>query len=246
MVRAAWNYAGKMTNKICLVTGATRGIGRAIAKMMLQHGAQVAICGRQQNHVDKAVDELHAETGGKVAGKAADVRNHDEVAELFQFVDTHFGGLDVLVNNAGVGVFRSVSDLTVQDWRLTLETNLSGVFYCCREAFPRFQSRGGGYIVNISSLAGKNAFAGGSAYNASKFGLNGFSEAMMLDKRNDNVRVSYIMPGSVATEFGHSTDSGADWKIHPEDVAEIVRTLILMPERTLISRVEVRPLKPKR
>ena len=230
-----------------IVTGATRGIGRAIAKMMLQHGAQMTICGRQQNAVDIAVEELRAETGGKVAGKAADVRNHDDVAGLFQFVDTHFGGLDVLVNNAGVGVFRSVSDLTVEDWRLTLETNLSGVFYCCREAFPRFQSRGGGYIVNISSLAGKNAFAGGSAYNASKFGLNGFSEAMMLDKRNDNVRVSYIMPGSVATEFsGHGTDSGSDWKIHSEDVAEIVRMLMQMPERTLISRVEVRPSKPKR
>jgi NAD(P)-dependent dehydrogenase (short-subunit alcohol dehydrogenase family) len=236
-----------MTNKICLVTGATRGIGRAIAKMLLQEGAQVAICGREQSAVDQAVAELAAETGGKVAGKAADVRDHEEVAGLFQFVDTHFGGLDVLVNNAGVGVFRSVSDLTVEEWRLTLETNLSGVFYCCREAFPRFQTRGGGYIVNISSLAGKNAFAGGSAYNASKFGLNGFSEAMMLDKRSDNVRVSYIMPGSVATEFsGHGTDSGSDWKIHSEDIAEIVRTLMKMPERTLISRVEVRPSKPKR
>lgn len=236
-----------MNNKICLVTGATRGIGRAIAKMMLQHGAQVAICGRQQQAVDTAVEELRAETGGKVAGKAADVRNHEEVAGLFQFIDTHFGGVDVLVNNAGVGVFRSVSDLTVEEWQLTLETNLSGVFYCSREAFPRFQSRGGGYIVNISSLAGKNAFAGGSAYNASKFGLNGFSEAMMLDKRYDNVRVSCVMPGSVATEFaGHGTDSGSDWKIHSEDVAEIVRMLIQMPERTVISRVEVRPSKPKR
>lgn len=236
-----------MTNKICLVTGATRGIGRAIAKMMLEEGAQVAICARRQADVDRTVAELHAETGGKVAGKAADVRSHEEIAGLFQFVDAHFGGLDVLVNNAGVGVFKSVSDLSVGDWQLMLETNLSGVFYCCREAFPRFQTRGGGYIVNISSLAGKNPFAGGSGYNASKFGLNGFSEAMMLDKRHDNVRVSYIMPGSVATEFGgHGTDSGSDWKIHSEDIAEIVRTLLRMPERTLISRVEVRPSRPKR
>lgn len=236
-----------MTNKICLVTGATRGIGRAVAKMMLEEGAQVAICGRQQSAVDQAVTELASETGGKVAGKAADVRNHEDIAGLFRFVDTHFGGLDVLVNNAGIGVFRSVSELSVEDWQLTLETNLSGVFYCCREAFPRFKTRGRGYIVNISSLAGKNPFAGGSAYNASKFGLNGFSEAMMLDKRNDNVRVSYIMPGSVATEFGgHGTDTGSDWKIQPEDIAEIVRTLLRMPERTLISRVEVRPSKPKR
>jgi 3-oxoacyl-[acyl-carrier protein] reductase len=236
-----------MINKICLVTGATRGIGRAIAKMMLDEGAQVAICGRGQSAVAQAVSELHAATGGKVAGKAADVSKHEDVAALFQFVDTHFGGLDVLVNNAGVGVFGSVSDLSVENWQLMLETNLSGVFYCCREAFPRFQKRGGGYIVNISSLAGKNPFAGGAAYNASKFGLNGFSEAMMLDKRNDNVRVSYIMPGSVATEFaGHGTETGADWKIHSEDIAEIVRTLLQMPERTLISRVEVRPSKPKR
>jgi 3-oxoacyl-[acyl-carrier protein] reductase len=235
-----------MKNKICLVTGGTRGIGRAIAKMMLQEGAKVAICGREQAAVEKAVAELHSETGGKVAGKAADVRNHEDIAGLFRYIDVELGGLDVLVNNAGVGVFQSVSDLSVENWQLTLETNLSGVFYCCREAFPRFQTRGGGYIVNISSLAGKNAFAGGAAYNASKFGLNGFSEAMMLDKRNDNVRVSYIMPGSVATDFsGHGADSGSDWKIDCADIAEIVRTLILMPERTLISRVEVRPSRPK-
>jgi NAD(P)-dependent dehydrogenase (short-subunit alcohol dehydrogenase family) len=236
-----------MTNKICLVTGATKGIGRAIARMLLEEGASVAICGRAQDAVDRTVLELRSETGGKVAGKAADVRSHADVSGLFRFVDAQFGGLDVLVNNAGVGVFKSVSDLSVEQWHDVLETNLSGVFYCCHEAFPRFATRGGGYIVNISSLAGKNPFAGGSAYNASKFGLNGFSEAMMLDKRADNVRVSYIMPGSVATEFGgHSADSGADWKIHSDDIAEIVRTLIKMPERTLISRVEVRPAKPKR
>ena len=244
-----------MTKKICLVTGATKGIGRAVAKMLLEEGFDVAICGRTQEGVDRAVRELHAETGGKVAGKAADVRSYEEVTGLFEFVDENFGGLDVLVNNAGVGVFRPVSELKVQDWQLILETNLSGVFYCCREAFPRFKTRGGGYIVNISSLAGKNPFAGGSAYNASKFGLNGFSEAMMLDERNNNVRVSYIMPGSVATGFsgqaatdfsGHGADSGSDWKIHSEDIAEIVRTLLRMPERTLISRVEVRPSKPKK
>ena len=236
-----------MTKKICLVTGATKGIGRAIAKTLLEDGFDVAICGRTEGAVNRAVRELHAETGGKVAGKAADVRRHEEVTGLFQFVDRAFGGLDVLVNNAGLGVFRPVSDLSVEDWQLTLETNLSGVFYCCREAFPRFQTRGGGYIVNISSLAGINPFAGGSAYNASKFGLNGFSEAMMLDKRYDNVRVSYIMPGSVATEFaGRGADSGADWKIHSEDIAEIVRVLLCTPERTLISRVEVRPSKPKK
>jgi 3-oxoacyl-[acyl-carrier protein] reductase len=234
-----------LTGKICLVTGATRGIGRAIAKTLLERGAQVAICGRAQEAVNEAVAALARETGGKVAGKAADVRNHAEVGELFQFVDARFGGIDVLVNNAGVGFFRPISELSLQDWQDTIQTNLSGVFYCTKEAILRFGARGGGHIVNISSLAGKNPFAGGAAYNASKFALTGFSEAVMLDARNENVRVSYIMPGSVATEFS-GTVSGQDWKIWPEDVAEIVRMLLEMPARTLISRVEVRPSRPKR
>ena len=236
-----------LSNLVCLVTGATRGIGRAIASMLLQEGASVAICGRRQEAVDEAVNTLRTETGGKVAGKAADVRNYEQVGALFQFIDESFGGLDVLVNNAGVGVFRSITELSIQDWQYTIETNLSGVFYCSREALFRFGTRGGGYIVNMSSLAGKNPFAGGAAYNASKFGLTGLSEAMMLDKREENVRVSYIMPGSVATEFGgHGADAGSEWKIWPDDVAEIVRMLLRMPKRTLISRVEVRPARPKR
>jgi 3-oxoacyl-[acyl-carrier protein] reductase len=234
-----------LTGKICLVTGATRGIGRAIAKTLLERGAHVAICGRTQDAVDEAVASLARESGGKVAGKAADVRDHVQVAELFRFVDARFGGLDVLVNNAGVGVFRPISELSIQDWQYTIDTNLSGVFYCTREAVARFGSGGGGHIVTISSLAGKNPFAGGAAYNASKFALTGFSEAVMLDARGQNVRVSYIMPGSVATEFSGTT-SGQDWKIWPEDVAEIVRMLLEMPARTLISRVEVRPSRPKR
>ncbi len=216
--------------------------------MLLAEGAQVAICGRRQEFVDAAVLELAAETGGKVKGKVADVKSHEQVGELFQFIDTHFGGLDVLVNNAGVGVFRPVSEITLEEWRSTIDTNLSGAFYCSREALFRFVTKGGGYIVNINSLAGANAFAGGSAYNASKFGLTGFSEAMMQDVRSENVRVSYVMPGSVATGFGSglgkvSGDDGSNWKIWPEDVAEIVRMLLKMPMRTLVSRVEVRPLK---
>ena len=142
-------------------------------------------------------------------------------------------------------MFRPVGELTLEEWRTTIDTNLSGAFYCSREALFRFVTKGGGYIVNISSLAGANAFAGGSAYNASKFGLTGFSEAMMQDVRSENVRVSYVMPGSVATGFGGhgTTGDGSDWKIWPEDVAEVVRMLLKMPVRTLISRVEVRPLK---
>jgi len=234
-----------LTGKIALVTGATRGIGRAIAKMLLEEGCSVAMCGRTQNSVDAAVAELARETGRKVKGRAADVRKNEEVSELFRFVDHQFGGLDILVNNAGVGVFKPVSELSIQDWQYVVETNLHGVFYCTREALFRFGTRTGGFIVNISSLAGKNAFASGSAYNASKFALTGFSEAVMLDKRNENVRVSYIMPGSVATEFGGS-GGGSEWKIWPEDVSETVRTVLRMPERTLISRVEIRPSRPKR
>jgi 3-oxoacyl-[acyl-carrier protein] reductase len=134
--------------------------------------------------------------------------------------------------------------MSIGEWQQMIDLNLSGVFYCCREALQRFNNSGEGYIINISSLAGKNAFSGGAGYNASKFGLNGFSEAMMLDHRYDNVRVSYIMPGSVDTEFGSGSGRGAAWKIAPADVAEVVINLLRMPQRTLVSRVEMRPLKP--
>lgn len=234
-----------LSEQVCLVTGGTRGIGRAIAKMLLLEGAKVAICGQRQETVDRAVAELQAETAGKVKGKAADVKSHEEVAELFRFVDAEFGGIDVLVNNAGIGIFRHVRELSLDEWKRTLETNLYGAFYCSREALFRMGTRGGGYIVNISSLAGANAFAGGAAYNASKFGLTGFTDAMMQDVRSENVRVSTIMPGSVATEFGGRGVDGSNWKIWPEDVAEIVQMLLKLPARTLVSRVEVRPSRPK-
>jgi NAD(P)-dependent dehydrogenase (short-subunit alcohol dehydrogenase family) len=235
-----------LSQQVCLVTGGTRGIGRAIAKMLLLEGAAVAICGQRQESVDRAVAELAAETAGKVKGKAADVKSHEEVAGLFRFVDAEFGELDVLVNNAGIGIFRHVRELSLDEWKRTLETNLYGALYCSREALFRFGTERGGYIVNISSMAGANAFAGGAAYNASKFGLTGFTEAMMQDVRSENVRVSTIMPGSVATEFsGRPPGDGSSWKIWPEDVAEIVRLLLQMPARTLVSRVEVRPARPK-
>jgi NAD(P)-dependent dehydrogenase (short-subunit alcohol dehydrogenase family) len=143
-----------LTNKVCLVTGGTRGIGNAIAQLLSMEGAAVVICGRRQDAVDEAVEGLLAKTGGKVKGKAADVKSYEQVVELFRFIDAEFGGLDVLVNNAGVGILRPISELSVQDWHDTIETNLTGVFYCSREALFRFVTRGGGYIVNISSLAG--------------------------------------------------------------------------------------------
>jgi len=231
-----------LVGKNAVVTGGTRGIGRAIAEALALAGAGVAICGRTQANVESAVRQLTNKSKSKVVAKVADVRNSTEVDSFFEYLDRELGQLDIVVNNAGVGIFKSTAELSVEEWQKTLDTNLSGVFYCCKEALRRIQNRGG-YIINISSLAGKNAFAGGAAYNASKFGLNGLSEAMMLDHRNENVKVSYILPGSVATEFS-SSSGGEKWKIAPEDVAEIVLMLLKTPARTLISRVEVRPSKP--
>ena len=229
-----------LEGKSAIVTGGTRGIGRAIAEALLTAGAAVAICGRSAESTARAVAEMSGK--GQVFGHFADVGNSDEVAAFFQFCDGRLPKVDVLVNNAGVGKFSNVNDLTLDQWREVIDTNLSGVFYCSREALRRFKAGGGGYVINISSLAGRNPFAGGAAYNASKFGLNGFSEAMMLDHRYDNVRVSYIMPGSVATEFG--SGGGDEWKIQPSDIADLVIMLLRMPERTLVSRLEVRPSRP--
>ncbi len=228
-----------LEGKIAAVTGGTRGIGRAIAERLLQEGARVAICGRSPEGVERAVREM----GERCAGVAADVARPEQLSKFFRLIDERFATLDILINNAGVGIFRSVRDMTVEEWHAQIDTNLNGAFYCSREALQRFGNQRGGYIINISSLAGKNPIAGGAAYNASKFGLNGFSEAMMLDHRYQNVRVSYVMPGSVATEFG---DGGADWKIAPQDVAEVVVLLLRMPARTTVSRVEIRPSKPKK
>jgi 3-oxoacyl-[acyl-carrier protein] reductase len=234
-----------LDGKRAIVTGATRGIGRAIAEALLRHGAAVAICGRSEEGVRRAVSELGQRTGGKIVGRAADVGAPEQVGAFFRFVDETLGDLDILVNNAGIGVFRPLPELSLEDWQRTIDTNLSGAFYCCREALPRFRQRGGGFVINISSLAGKNAVAGGAAYCASKFGLTGFSETMMLDHRYQDVRVCYIMPGSVDTDF-NARAHAPEWKIAPEDVAEIVLAVLRMPERTLVSRVEIRPAKPKR
>lgn len=234
-----------LENRNAIVTGGTRGIGLAIAKSLAEAGASVAICARNPQDVESAARGLSSETGGRVVGAACDVSSSSEVSKFFRFVDEALGGLDILINNAGVGVFRSTGELSIDDWHGVVDTNLSGVFYCCHEALPRLRKRGGGYIINISSLAGKNPFAGGAAYNASKFGLNGFSEAMMLDHRYDDIRVSYIMPGSVDTQFG-SGATGAEWKIAPADISAVVMTLLNLPERTLVSRVEIRPTKPKK
>ena len=201
------------------------------------------LAGTARESTAAAVAELAAETKGKVCGTACDVTRPEDILRFYAYTDDQLGRLDILVNNAGIGVFQSVADMQLEDWQKTIQTNLTSVFQFCHLAIPRFRASGGGFIVNLSSLAGRNPFAGGAAYNASKFGLNGFTEAVMLDHRADNVRVCSVMPGSVATEF-NGVQSTAAWKIQAEDIAEVVRMILQMPERTMVSRVEIRPSKP--
>ncbi|MCC6859661.1 MAG: SDR family oxidoreductase [Bryobacterales bacterium] len=234
-----------LSGKFAVVTGGTRGIGRAIVERLLQEGAAVALCGRNPENVARAARELKGQAQGEVLAETADVSRLEEVERLFRVVESRFGALDILVNNAGLGVFRGIGEMTPDEWHAMIDLNLNGVFYCSRAAIPLMKRRGAGYVINISSLAGKNPFSGGAGYNASKFGLNGFSEAMMMDLRYQNIRVSYIMPGSVDTEFG-GRGARTDWKIAPEDIAEIAVALLRMPARTLVSRVEVRPSQPKK
>jgi NADP-dependent 3-hydroxy acid dehydrogenase YdfG len=203
----------------------------------------VAFCGTSRKTVDSALSALRNK--GDIFGAVADCSALPEVKRFIAAVVERFGTIDILVNNAAVGVFAKVADLDPEQWDRMISLNLSGVFYSCHEVLPIFKTGGAGDVINIGSLAGKNAFASGGGYNASKFGLKGFSEAMMLDHRNDGVRVSYIMPGSVNTEFGGGTpDSGSAWKIEPEDIADIVVAILRMPGRTTVSRVEVRPSRP--
>ncbi len=238
-----------LKGKTALVTGGARGIGRAIAERLGAAGAAVAICALHAESVENGVSQIRARlradpnaAGAKIAGRQADVSQRDSVARLFDWLDSEFGGLDVLVNNAGLAIFKDLGSLAANEWRAVLGTNLDGAYYCIHEALPRLRKRGGGWIVNISSLAGKNSFAGGAAYNTSKFGLCGLSEAVLLDHRYEEVKVTTILPGSVSTEFGRG--GGAEWKIAPEDVADAVAMVLSMPARTLISHVEMRPSKP--
>ncbi len=230
------------------MTGGSRGIGLGIAEALLSAGASIVITGRDRSHLDTAVAELSkGGRAGRVHAEAADVSQPAQAAAAVAAAVAKFGGLDILINNAGVGVFASVAEMAVEDWQQTIDTNLSGVFYCCHAAVHEMRQRGGGWIINISSLAGKNPFTNGAAYCASKAGLNAFSEALMLEVRQENIRVSYVMPGSVATSFGRGDGPGgpaADWKLTPEDIAQVVMDLIAHPSRSLPSRVEIRPSRP--
>jgi len=234
-----------LSNKKAIVTGGTKGIGFAIARALVLAGADVSISARHDDEIKKVAVELNELNGGRCVGFICDVRDEAQVKSFFASTVETLGGLDILVNNAGIGIFASVEETSGDDFRAVIETNLCGVFYCCRQAIPLMKQRGGGYIINVSSLAGANPHARMAAYNASKFGLNGFSEALMQEVRHDGIKVSYIMPGSVNTEFGGDEPSDQNsWQLQPDDIAQVVIDLLNYPKRALPSRVEIRPSQP--
>jgi NAD(P)-dependent dehydrogenase (short-subunit alcohol dehydrogenase family) len=228
--------SSQLSGRVALVTGGSKGIGAAIAQALSAAGASVASTSRSGD----------GPTASNLVQIRGDVTKPDDASRAVGETVRAFGGLDILINNAGVGAFAPVADMTIEQWQQVIDTNLSGVFYCCHAAIPELRKRGGGWIINISSLAGKNAFTGGAAYCASKAGLNQFSEALMQEVRYDGIRVSYIMPGSVDTSFMGRGVSKAGWASTPEDVAQVVLDLIAMPARSLPSRVELRPSQPPR
>lgn len=238
----------RIENKRAIVTGGTKGIGLAIARSLLERGAKVFICARKSDEVESVLASLRSEFEDSVYGSVCDVGKYDQVSEMMTQAVEALGGLDILINNAGVGVFNNVEDLSVEEWHSVIDTNLSGLFYCCHEAIPALKRAGGGYIINIGSLAGRNTFAGAAAYCASKFGLIGFSESLMQEVRHDHIRVSYVMPGSVNTAFSREgeQDPATSWKLAPEDIAEAVVNLLEMDSRALASRIELRPSEPKK
>jgi 3-oxoacyl-[acyl-carrier protein] reductase len=234
-----------LNGKIAIVTGGTKGIGRGIAEALVRQGVNVCISARHQDELETAIAELKTLGEVRVIGVACDVRDYEQVKVLIESAVKGLGGLDILINNAGIGSFETVAEMSPADFRAILETNLFGVFYCCHEAIPLMKQRGGGYIINISSLAGTNAHPKMAAYNASKFGLNGFTEALMQEVRHDGIKVSYIMPGSVNTEFGGDAPNESNsWQLQPEDIARVVLDLLHHDERSLPSRVEIRPSQP--
>jgi 3-oxoacyl-[acyl-carrier protein] reductase len=236
-----------LTGKVAVVTGGTKGIGLAIAEDLLRAGASVTLSARTPRDVERVAGELESLGPGRVLGVVGDVSSPEGCQALVDETVARFGGLDILVNNAGLGIFKPIQDMSVEEWRLQVDVNLGGVFYCTKAALPYLQAADDAWIINVGSLASRNSFSGGAGYNASKFGLLGMSEAMMLDVRYDGIRTSIIMPGSVDTYFGGRSPSpeGA-WKIQSADVARAVMDLLAYPGNSLPSRIELRPTQPPR
>jgi 3-oxoacyl-[acyl-carrier protein] reductase len=233
----------QIENKVALITGGSKGIGFGVAKSLLEQRVKVAITSRSQQAADEAAAKLSALGAGDVIGIGSDVRDPASQEKAVERTIQKWGKLDVLVANAGIGYFGSIEELTVEQWQETIDTNLTGVFHSVKAAIPALK-KSKGYIITMASLAGTNFFAGASSYNATKFGLVGFSQAIMLDLRSHGIKVSTIMPGSVATHFGNHETAGDAWKIHPEDIGQIIVDLLRMNPRTLPSKIEVRPSMP--
>jgi 3-oxoacyl-[acyl-carrier protein] reductase len=237
----------QFTGKVAVITGSTRGIGRATAEALVRGGGKVVVSSRRSDAVAETAHALSEAGPGEAIGHVCDVREPDVCHELMDVAVERFGGLDILVNNAGLGRFAKIQDMDQETWDIQIQTNLDGVFHCSRAAIPHLMARGGGWIFNIGSLAGRNAFSGGVAYNASKWGLLGMSEAMMLDLRHEGIRVSCIMPGSVNTHFFEDgPDPEDDWKLQSQDIARVMTDLLAFPDRALPSKVEIRPSQPPR
>ena len=235
-----------LSSKAAIVTGSTHGIGLAVARRLVASGADVLVTSRTAKKVMAIAEQLSDEGPGRAVGIACDVRDPDEGAALVAGAVEALGRLNILVNNAGVGHMKPVQEMSLEEWRDQIETNLGGVFYCSRAAIPHLSASGDGWIINVGSLASRNTFAGGAGYNASKFGLLGMSEAMMLDLRFDGGRVSTVMPGSVQTDFGGLGATKKAWALQADDVAMVVMQLLEFPERALVSRVEMRPTRPEK
>ena len=234
------NVAGKTA----LITGGTKGIGYATTIAMLEQGMSVMITGRDQESIDKVVSELNDKYPDRIIGKAGDVSKLPDMEAITTAMTDKWPTLDVLVANAGIGHFAKIQDMTSEQWNETIDVNLTGVFNSVKAALPSLKSSKG-YIISIASLAGTNFFSRGAAYNASKFGLVGMTQAMMMDLRQDDIKCTTIMPGSVSTHFNGNEPNDEDaWKIQPEDIGQMVVDLLKMPPRTLPSKIEVRPTKP--
>jgi 3-oxoacyl-[acyl-carrier protein] reductase len=232
-----------LQDKVAYITGGSKGIGYGIAKILLDKGMKVAISSRSLPAAKEAAATLGADAS-KILALESDVRSMASEMNAVKSITDHFGQLDVVIANAGVGHFAPIESLTEEDWKNTIETNLTGVFNTVKASIDPLK-KSGGYLITIASLAGTNFFENGAAYNASKFGLVGFTQAVMLDLRKYGIKVTTIMPGSVATHFNDHTPSEADaWKIQPEDIGQLVLDLLNMHPRTLPSKIEVRPSKP--
>lgn len=237
----------ELAGRVAIVTGASKGIGRAIAERLVEDGVMVTVSSRSREDVDRVAAELTEQGPGDAMGWVCDVGDPAACEAMIEATVDRFGGLDILVNNAGLGILKPIQELSVEEFQVQIRTNLCGVFYCTKFAAPHLSGGNGGWVINIGSLAGRNAFASGSGYNASKFGLRGLSEASMLDLRYDNIRVSMLMPGSVNTEFAGNQiiDEGA-WKLETDDIARAVVDLLHYPGNALPSKIEMRPSTPPR